>query len=288
MRLVSWNVNGLRAVLKKDFLDIFAEFDSDVFALQETKLQEGQVELDLPGYHQYWSYAQKKGYSGTAVFSKVEPLRVLHGVGSDYLDTEGRVVALEFEDFWFVCVYTPNAQDGLKRIDHRMEWEDAFRDFCKGLEEGALPAGVPVERRGEEAGTGESRMPWEQLPLTQPGDAADPKPVVICGDLNVAHNEIDLKNPGPNRGNAGFSDEERGKFGQLLEAGFVDTFRSLYPDLEGAYSWWSYRGNARARNTGWRIDYFLVSEALRDRIAGASIHSEVFGSDHCPVCLELD
>lgn len=287
MRMISWNVNGLRAVLKKDFLDIFANFDADVFALQETKLQEGQVELDLPGYRQYWSYAQKKGYSGTAVFTKVEPKCVLHGVGVEHLDTEGRIVALEFDDFWFVGVYTPNAQDGLKRIDHRMEWEDAFRDFCKGLEEGVLPAGVPVERAGAAAGVGEERLPWDELPLTQPGETADPKPVVLCGDLNVAHNEIDLKNPGPNRGNAGFSDEERGKFGQLLEAGFVDTFRSLHPDLEGAYSWWSYRGNARARNTGWRIDYFLVSEALRDRIESASIYSEVFGSDHCPVGLEL-
>ena len=287
MRMISWNVNGLRAVLKKDFLDIFANFDADVFALQETKLQEGQVELDLPGYRQYWSYAQKKGYSGTAVFTKVEPKCVLHGVGVEHLDTEGRIVALEFDDFWFVGVYTPNAQDGLKRIDHRMEWEDAFRDFCKGLEEGVLPAGVPVERAGAAAGVGEERLPWDELPMTQPGETADPKPVVLCSDLNVAHNEIDLKNPGPNRGNAGFSDEERGKFGQLLEAGIVDTFRSLHPDLEGAYSWWSYRGNARARNTGWRIDYFLVSEALRDRIESASIYSEVFGSDHCPVGLEL-
>ena len=287
MRLISWNVNGLRAVLKKDFLSIFEEFNADVFALQETKLQEGQVELDLPGYRSYWSYAEKKGYSGTAVFSKHEPLQVLHGVGSEYLDTEGRVTALELDNFWFVCVYTPNAQDGLKRIDHRMEWEDAFRAFCKGLEEGALPAGVRVERRGEAAGTGDERALWDELPLTQPGETCAPKPVVICGDLNVAHNEIDLKNPGPNRGNAGFSDEERGKFTELLEAGFVDTFRSLHPDLEGAYSWWSYRGQARARNTGWRIDYFVVSEALQDRIESASIYPEVMGSDHCPVGLEL-
>lgn len=184
-------------------------------------------------------------------------------------------------------MYTPNAQDGLKRIDHRMEWEDAFRDFCKGLEAGVLPAGVPVERAGSQAGVADERLPWDELPLTQPGETAEPKPVVLCGDLNVAHNEIDLKNPGPNRGNAGFSDEERGKFNELLDAGFVDTFRSLHPDLAGAYSWWSYRGNARARNTGWRIDYFLVSEALRDRIESASIYSEVFGSDHCPVGLEL-
>lgn len=312
MRLISWNVNGLRAVLKKGFLDIFDEFDADVFALQETKLQEGQVELDLPGYRQFWSYAEKKGYSGTAVFCKEAPLRVLHGVGVPHLDTEGRIVALEFADYWFVCVYTPNAQDGLKRIDHRMEWDDAFRDFCKGLEEGVLPAGVPVERAGDfgcagadagegaadasgvagaviaEAAATAARTPWAELPRTDAGETADPKPVVTCGDFNVAHNEIDLKNPGPNRGNAGFSDEERGKFTQLVDAGFVDTFRALHPDTAGAYSWWSYRGRARENNTGWRIDYFLVSEALRDRVAAASIYPEVFGSDHCPVGIELD
>lgn len=318
MRLISWNVNGLRAVLKKGFLEIFGEFGADVFALQETKLQEGQVDLDLPGYHQFWSYAEKKGYSGTAVFCKERPLRVLHGVGVPHLDTEGRIVALEFDAFWFVCVYTPNAQDGLKRIDHRMEWDDAFREFCKGLEEGVLPAVVPVERsddpafgigagggaglgeRGLEAsgvddedgsaGTGEApaRIPWAELPLTDVGEKSDPKPVVTCGDFNVAHNEIDLKNPGPNRGNAGFSDEERGKFGQLIDAGFVDTFRVLHPDELGAYSWWSYRGRARENNTGWRIDYFLVSEVLRSRIVAASIYPEVFGSDHCPVGVELD
>ena len=259
MRFISWNVNGLRAVLKKDFQAIFDEFDADVFALQETKLQEGQVELDLPGYHQYWSYALKKGYSGTAVFCKREPLRVLHGLGREHLDAEGRIVALEFAEFWFVCVYTPNAQNGLARIDHRMEWDDAFREFCKGLEAGVLPD----------------------------GEAANPKPVIMCGDLNVAHQEIDLKNPGPNRGNAGFSDEERGKFSELLDAGFVDTFRALHPDVTGAYSWWSYRFNARANNAGWRIDYFLVSETLRDRIEAASIYPEVFGSDHCPVGLVL-
>lgn len=312
MRLISWNVNGLRAVLKKGFLDIFDEFDADVFALQETKLQEGQVELDLPGYRQFWSYAEKKGYSGTAVFCKEAPLRVLHGVGVPHLDTEGRIVALEFADYWFVCVYTPNAQDGLKRIDHRMEWDDAFRDFCKGLEEGVLPAGVPVERAGDfgcagadagegaadasgiagaviaEAAATAARTPWAELPRTDAGETADPKPVVTCGDFNVAHNEIDLKNPGPNRGNAGFSDEERGKFTQLVDAGFVDTFRALHPEKTGAYSWWSYRGRARENNTGWRIDYFLVSEALRDRVVAASIYPEVFGSDHCPVGIELD
>lgn len=293
MRLISWNVNGLRAVLKKDFQAIFDEFDADVFAVQETKLQAGQVTLDLPGYHQYWSYAQKKGYSGTAVFCKQEPLRVLHGLGSEYLDTEGRIVALEFDEFWFVDVYTPNAQDGLKRINHRMEWDDAFRAFCKGLEEGALPAGVPVEfvRMGDSLESREGRFDeaaGAEFPLTVAGECAVPKPVVMCGDFNVAHHEIDLKNPGPNRGNAGFSDEERGKFTELVDVGFVDTFRALHPGLAGAYSWWSYRGNARANNTGWRIDYFLVSESLRERVSGASIYPEVFGSDHCPVGLELD
>lgn len=261
MRLISWNVNGLRAIAKKGFDEIFASLDADVFALQETKLQEGQIDLSFEGYESYWSYAVKKGYSGTAVFSKREPLQVLHGLGVDYLDTEGRIVALEFPAFWFVDVYTPNAQDGLARIDHRMEWDDAFRDFCKGLEEGTTPEG--------------------------PG-ATKPKPVVMCGDFNVAHNEIDLKNPGPNRGNAGFSDEERGKFDELLDAGFADTFRMLHPQMEGAYSWWSYRGRARERNTGWRIDYFLVSDELRDRVRMARIHSDVFGSDHCPVSIELD
>lgn len=260
MKFVSWNVNGLRAVLKKGFEDIFATFDADVFALQETKLQKGQVDLDLPGYHDYWSYAEKKGYSGTAVFSKCEPLQVLHGLGDDYLDTEGRICALEFPELWFVDVYTPNAQNELARIDHRMQWDDAFRDFCKGLEEGTLPD----------------------------GSHAQAKPIVMCGDFNVAHQEIDLKNPKSNRGNAGFSDEERGKFTDLLDAGFVDTWRSLNPDVTGVYSWWSYRFKARQNNAGWRIDYFLVSEALRDRVRDASIHGEVFGSDHCPVALELD
>ena len=261
MRLVSWNVNGLRAVVKKGFDEIFEQFDADIFALQETKLQEGQIELEFPGYTSYWSYAEKKGYSGTCVYSKREPLQVLHGLGVDHLDTEGRICALEFPKFWFVDVYTPNAQNELARIDHRMEWDDAFRDFCKGLEEGATPAGP---------------------------DTAKPKPVIMCGDFNVAHEEIDLKNPGPNRGNAGFSDEERGKFSLLVEAGFVDTFRHLNPTTEGAYSWWSYRGNARANNTGWRIDYFLVSKKLAKKVQMASIYSEVMGSDHCPVALEID
>lgn len=260
MRFISWNVNGLRAAVKKGFEDIFAELDADIFALQETKLQEGQIELDFPEYHDYWSYAEKKGYSGTAVFSKTEPMQVLHGLGVSHLDTEGRVCALEFPEFWFVDVYTPNAQPELARINHRMEWDDAFRDFCQGLEQGTLPSGV---------------------------NAAKPKPVVICGDLNVAHNEIDLKNPGPNRGNAGFSDEERTKFSELVHAGFVDTFRYLHPDITGAYTWWSYRANARSNNAGWRIDYFLVSKALESKIERASIYSEVIGSDHCPVALEL-
>ena len=260
MRFVSWNVNGLRAVVKKDFEGIFQAFGADVFALQETKLQEGQIDLEFPGYTSYWSYAEKKGYSGTAVYSRIEPLRTLHGLGVEHLDTEGRIVALEFPELWFVDVYTPNAQNGLARIGHRMEWDDAFRDFCKGLEEGTLPDGT----------------------------ASDPKPVVMCGDFNVAHNEIDLKNPGPNRGNAGFSDEERGKFTELLDAGFTDTFRLLHPDETGRYSWWSYRFNARKNNAGWRIDYFLTSEELADKVRVATIYDDVFGSDHCPVGLELD
>lgn len=260
MRFISWNVNGLRAVLKKGFEDIVAQFDADVFALQETKLQEGQVDLELPGYNLFWSYAQKKGYSGTAVFSKKEPLQTIHGLGDESLDTEGRIVALEFPELWFVDVYTPNAQAELARIEHRMAWDDAFCDFCKGLEAGNLPLGA---------------------------QKATPKPVVMCGDFNVAHQEIDLKNPGPNRGKAGFSDEEREKFGKLLDAGFTDTFRKLHPDLTGAYSWWSYRFNARKNNAGWRIDYFLVSDELVPYVESASIYSEVFGSDHCPVGLEL-
>lgn len=260
MRFVSWNVNGLRAAMKKGFDETFTQFNADVFAVQETKLQEGQIDLVFPGYHDYWSYAEKKGYSGTAVFLKEEPARVLHGLGNDYLDTEGRICALELPDLWFVNVYTPNAQNELARIDHRMQWDDAFREFCKGLEAGILPDGSSTEG----------------------------KPVVMCGDFNVAHQEIDLKNPKTNRGNPGFSDEEREKFTNLLDAGFTDTFRFLHPNEEGAYSWWSYRFHARENNTGWRIDYFLVSDQLQDKIHGASIHNEVFGSDHCPVMLELD
>ncbi|MCL2889303.1 MAG: exodeoxyribonuclease III [Eggerthellaceae bacterium] len=261
MRFVSWNVNGLRAALKKGFEESFSLLDADIFALQETKLQKGQVELELLGYRDFWSYAEKKGYSGTAVFSKQEPLQTLHALGIPYLDTEGRICALEFPQFWFVNVYTPNAQPELARLNHRMEWDDAFREFCKGLEEGSLPQGIGIARG---------------------------KPVVMCGDFNVAHNEIDLKNPGPNRGNAGFSDEEREKFTKLVAAGFADTFRFLYPKRTGAYSWWSYRANARANNTGWRIDYFLVSESLVPKIRSASIYPEVGGSDHCPVALEID
>ena len=231
MRFVSWNVNGLRACLQKEFLTSFAALDADCFCLQETKLQAGQLELELPGYHQYWNYAEKKGYSGTAVFTKTEPLSVTYGVGVPELDTEGRLITLEFEPFYLVTCYTPNAQDGLKRIDHRMAWDDAFRSYLATL------------------------------------DAK--KPVIACGDLNVAHQEIDLKNPGPNRGNAGFS----------------DTFRHLHPDATGAYSWWSYRFNARKNNAGWRIDYFLVSNRMADAVTDAAIHSDIFGSDHCPVSI---
>ena len=249
MRLISWNVNGLRAVVKKGFEDLFYGLEADVFCLQETKLQEGQIELDLSGYEHYWNYAEKIGYSGTAVFTKKTPLSVAYGLGIAEHDTEGRVLTLEFEEYYLVCVYTPNSQDELKRLDYRMSWEDAFRDYVCAL------------------------------------DAK--KPVVICGDLNVAHKEIDLKNPKTNRGNPGFSDEERAKFSELIEAGFTDTFRFLYPDTEGAYSWWSYRMNAREKGVGWRIDYFLVSDRLRDNIDKAFICSEVFGSDHCPVGLDL-
>ena len=266
-KLASWNVNGLRAVLKKDpsFTDIVHQLDADVIALQETKLQEGQVEIDLPGYHQVWSYAQRKGYSGTAVFTRVEPLSVRHadsllpfageGEAAELLAvavTEGRVCALEFDRFWFVDVYTPNAQNELDRIDTRMAWDDAYRAFLKSLE--------------DETG----------------------KPVITCGDFNVAHNEIDLKNPKSNRGNAGFSDEERSKFTELLDAGFTDTWRSLNPDVEGVYSWWSYRFNARKNNAGWRIDYFLVSNAIADRVRATGIRNDIFGSDHCPVTLEIE
>ena len=249
MKLISWNVNGLRSCLQKGFLDFYAQADADIYCLQETKLQAGQAEVDLPGYHMYWNYADKKGYSGTAVFTREEPLSVTYGFGDDLHRHEGRIITAEFSDFYLVCCYTPNAQDGLKRIDYRMQWEDDFRAYLLELDE--------------------------------------KKPVVLCGDLNVAHQEIDLKNPGPNRGNAGFSDQERGKMTELLSAGFVDTFRHLYPDRTGAYSWWSYRFNARKNNAGWRIDYFIVSRRLADRVAAAEILSDVYGSDHCPVLLEL-
>lgn len=252
LRLVSWNVNGLRAVTKKDpsFQEIFSSLDADVFALQETKLQEGQLALDLPGYHQTWNYAERKGYSGTAVFSKEEPLQVIRQIDCPAADDEGRVCALEFPAYWFVNVYTPNAKDGLARIDERMVWDRRYREFLCEL--------------------------------------AAEKPVVTCGDFNVAHNEIDLKNPTSNRGNAGFSDEERNDFTQLLDAGFTDAFRARFPELEGAYSWWSYRFKAREKNAGWRIDYFLVSNAIADRVTGASILNEIYGSDHCPVELTIE
>ena len=249
MRLVSWNVNGLRACLGKGFLDFAARADADVICLQETKLQAGQLELDLPGYHQYWNYADKKGYSGTAVFTRVEPLEVTCGLGIDRHDHEGRVITAEFSDFYLVCCYTPNAQEGLARIDYRMEWEDDFREYLRELD--------------------------------------GKKPVVLCGDLNVAHQEIDIKNPGSNRRSAGFTDEERAKMTALLEAGFADSFRLLHPE-EVKYSWWSYRFRARARNAGWRIDYFLVSKRAADKIRAAEIHNEVLGSDHCPVELDID
>ena len=249
MRFISWNVNGLRACMQKGFLDFFKTSGADFFCLQETKLQSGQIDLPLEGYEQFWNYAQKKGYSGTAIFSKNAPLSVKYGLGIPEFDTEGRMITLEYEDFYLVTCYTPNAQRELARLDFRMAWEQAFADYLCDL------------------------------------DAK--KPVVVCGDLSVAHNEIDLKNPKSNRGSAGFSDEERACFSQLLNRGFTDTFRYLYPDATGIYSWWSYMYKARQNNAGWRIDYFLVSDRLRDRIVQASIHTDVFGSDHCPVSLEL-
>lgn len=249
MKLVSWNVNGLRAVCGKGFFDIFTAFDADCVCLQETKLQAGQIDLEFPGYRSYWDYAQKKGYAGTAIFTRVEPLSVRQGIGIPEHDTEGRAVTLEFKDFYLVCVYVPNSQDGLKRIDYRMQWEDDFRAYLLSLQES--------------------------------------KPVVVCGDMNVAHEEIDLKNPDTNHFNAGFSDQERGKMSELLNAGFIDTWRFQHPD-EVKYSWWSYRMRARERNVGWRIDYFLTSSSLRDRIVSTEIHNDVFGSDHCPVELVLD
>ncbi len=249
MRAVSWNVNGLRACVGKGFVEIFRNLDADFFALQETKMQEGQLNLELPGYHQYWNYAVKKGYSGTAVFAKEEPVRVTYGIGIEEHDQEGRVITLEYPEFYFITCYTPNSQNELKRLDYRMRWEDDFRNYLKEL------------------------------------DAK--KPLILCGDLNVAHEEIDLKNPKSNRRNAGFTDEERSKMTQLLEADFTDTFRYFYPELQGVYSWWSYRFRAREKNAGWRIDYFITSKRLDDRLVDAKIHTEIFGSDHCPVELEL-
>jgi len=250
MKMISWNVNGLRAAVGKGFMEYFKEADADIFSLQETKLQAGQIDLDLEGYHQYWNYAEKKGYSGVAAFTKKEPLNVTYGIGVEEHDHEGRVITMEFENFYHVTVYTPNSQAENARLDYRMEWDDAFRAYVKGLDE--------------------------------------KKPVIICGDLNVAHQEIDLKNPKTNRRNAGFTDEERGKFTELLEAGFVDSFRHFYPDMEGIYSWWSYRFKAREKNAGWRIDYYVTSESLREKLVDAKIHTQVMGSDHCPVELEIE
>lgn len=249
-KLISWNVNGLRACMQKGFIDFFNEADADIFCLQETKLQEGQITMDLPGYHQYWNYAEKKGYSGTAVFTKEEPLSVSYGIGIEEHDHEGRVITLEFQNFYMITVYTPNSQEELKRLNYRMEWEDDFLAYLKKLEEN--------------------------------------KPVIVCGDMNVAHKEIDLKNPKTNRKNAGFTDEERNKFSVLLNAGFTDTFRYFYPDKESIYSWWSYRFKAREKNAGWRIDYFLTSTSLNSSLKDAVIYTDIFGSDHCPVGLIIE
>lgn len=250
MKMVSWNVNGLRACVQKGFLDFFNEINADIFCVQETKLQQGQIDLQLDGYYQYWNYAEKKGYSGTAIFTKTEPMSVSYGINIEEHDTEGRVITLEYNDFYFVTVYTPNSQNELKRLSYRMQWEDDFLKYLKQLESS--------------------------------------KPVIFCGDLNVAHNEIDLKNPKTNRNNAGFTDEERAKMTALLDSGFTDTFRYFYPDKEGIYSWWSYRFKAREKNAGWRIDYFCTSESLDDKLLDAKIHTDVFGSDHCPVELDID
>lgn len=250
MKFISWNVNGLRAVVGKGFVDIFNSLDADFFCLQETKLQEGQIELDLPGYEMYWNYAEKKGYSGTAIFTKHHPEAVFYGIGEEGFDNEGRVITLTYKDFHLVTVYTPNAKEDLSRLEYRQEWEDKFLSYLKKLEQ--------------------------------------TKPVIFCGDLNVAHKEIDLKNPKPNRGKAGFTDEEREKFTKVLDSGFTDTFRLFYPDTAGEYSWWSYRFHSREKNAGWRIDYFVTSEALKDKLTGACIHQEIYGSDHCPVELTAD
>lgn len=250
MKLISWNVNGLRACVTKGFVDIFNTLDADIFCVQETKLQQGQIDLELDGYHQYWNYAEKKGYSGTAVFTREEPLDVIYGIGIEEHDKEGRCITLEFKDFYLVTCYTPNSQNELKRLDYRMKWEDDFRSYISTL-----------DRK---------------------------KPVILCGDLNVAHKEIDLKNPKTNRKNAGFTDEERGKMTVLLDSGFIDSFRYLYPDKEGIYSWWSYRFNARKNNAGWRIDYFITSNSIKENIEDAIIHTDIMGSDHCPVELDIN
>lgn len=249
MKLISWNVNGLRAIYKKGFKDIFDDLDADIFCIQETKMQEGQIELDLDGYYEYYNYAERKGYSGTAIFTKIKPLNVSYGIGIDEHDKEGRVITLEFDKFYMVNCYTPNSGRELARLDYRMTWEDAFAGYLKELD--------------------------------------SKKPVIICGDLNVAHNEIDLKNPKSNRKNAGFTDEERGKIDNLLKSGFTDTFRKIYPEKEGCYTWWSYMFNSRANNAGWRIDYFLISDRINSNIKDAYIYSEIMGSDHCPVGLEI-
>lgn len=250
MKLISWNVNGLRACVGKGFLDYFKEQQADIFCLQETKLQEGQIELELDGYHQYWNYAEKKGYSGTAIFTKEKPISVHYGIGIEEHDKEGRVITLEFEKYYMITVYTPNSQEKLARLDYRMKWEEDFKSYLLELDK--------------------------------------KKPVIVCGDLNVAHKEIDLKNPKTNRKNAGFSDEEREKMTKLLESGFVDSFRYFYPDKTDIYSWWSYRFSARAKNAGWRIDYFLVSDRIKENMKGAEIHTEILGSDHCPVLLNIE
>lgn len=250
MKFISWNVNGLRACVQKGFLDFFNSIDADYFCIQESKLQAGQIDLDLPGYHQYWNYAEKKGYSGTAIFAKNEPLSVSYGIGIEEHDREGRVITLEYDNFYLVTCYTPNSQNELKRLPYRMQWEDDFREYLKTLD--------------------------------------TKKPVVLCGDLNVAHNEIDLKNPKTNRKNAGFSDEERAKMTELLGSGFTDTFRYFYPDAEGIYSWWSYRFKAREKNAGWRIDYFITSKRINDKLKKAAIHTDVLGSDHCPVEVDIE
>lgn len=250
MKYISWNVNGLRACMQKNFMEDFKKLDADFFCLQETKLQEGQIDMNLPGYYQYWNYAEKKGYSGTAIFTKHEPLNVTYGLGIEEHDHEGRVITLEYEKYYMITVYTPNSQDGLKRLDYRMQWEDDFRKYLNIL--------------------------------------AAKKGVIVCGDMNVAHKEIDLKNPKTNHQNAGFTDEERNKMTQLLESGFIDSYRYFYPDTEGVYSWWSYRFKAREKNAGWRIDYFLVSQNLKDYMKSATIHTDIYGSDHCPVEVVMD